>query len=57
MYLASALVGVYHSFTRSPLPRMLHWFIDSRQLRVTVAQDQRMQRKLLDAMKEEGLKN
>ena len=45
------------SFTRALLPRMLHWCIDSWQLRVTVAQDQRVQRRLLDAMKEEGLKN
>lgn len=45
------------SFTRALLPRMLRWCIDSWQLRVMVAQDQRMQRRLLDAMKEEGLKN
>lgn len=54
---ASPLVSAYHSFIRSLLLRILHWFIASWQLRMTVTQDQKMQRKLLDAVEEEGLKN
>lgn len=49
--------SVLVSFPRALLPSMLHWFIDSWQLRGTVAQDERVQRRLLGAVKEEGLRN
>lgn len=54
---ASPLVGAFYSFIRTLLPRMLHWSTDSWLLKVTVAQDQRMQKRFLDSVKEEGLKN
>ena len=49
--------SVLASFPRALLPSTLHWLIDSWQLRGTVAQDERVQRRLLGAVKEEGLRN
>lgn len=49
--------SVLASFPRALLPSTLHWLIDFWQLRGTVAQDERVQRRLLGTVKEEGLRN